>query len=153
MDATMALPREDEVRNLEDLLMKMAWVEYRRFWRELSNYQLTPPQFYTLVAIKESGVGCTMSQLADETNQVSATMTGIIDRLVERGWVKRRRNPEDRRAVLVRLTEAGCAKLEAVYQAKQSVLADCLESMDETSRHNLFFSLKQYLQLIETALS
>jgi DNA-binding MarR family transcriptional regulator len=151
MSATVALPREKEAHTLEDLLMKVAWLEYRRFCRELNNHQLTPPQFYTLVAIKENGLSCTMSQLADETNQVSATMTGIIDRLVERGWVERWRDPHDRRAVLVCLTEVGRSKLENVYQASQSVLANSLENMDETSRHNLFFSLKQYLQVVGTS--
>lgn len=152
MDATRALPEED-VRTLETLLMKMTWVEYKRFWRELSNHKLTPSQFHVLMAIKDHGVGCSMSRLADETNQVSATMTGIVDRLVERGWVERHRNLTDRRTVLVHLTEKGKAKLDTVYQARCSTLADCLENMDEKSRHNLTFSLKQYLQILETIVS
>jgi len=150
MNATTVIPGQSDVQTLEGLLMKMTWVEYKRFWRELSSHQLTPSQFHTLVAIKESRSGCTMSQLADQTNQVSATMTGIVDRLVERGWVERHRNPADRRTVVVRLTEAGQTKLDAVYQARCSALADCLESMDEISRHNLAFSLQQYLQILET---
>ena len=150
MDATKALLREEDVRALEDILMKMTWVEYKRFWRELSNHKLTPSQFHVLMAIKEHGVSCSMSRLADETNQVSATMTGIVDRLAERGWVERRRNLTDRRTVLVHLTEEGKANLDTVYQDRCSILADYLENMDEKSRHNLTFSLRQYLQVLET---
>ena len=148
MDAAAVQSKED-VRTLEGLLMRMAWIEYKRFWRELSQHNLTPSQFHTLAAIKEHDFGCTMSDLAGETNQVSATMTGIVDRLVEHGLVERRRNPKDRRHVLVYLTQKGKTKLEAVYRARWSTLAHCLEGMDETSRHNLVFFLKQYLQRLE----
>ena len=153
MEAATVLPRHEDVQRLEDLLLKMTWVEYRRFWRELSIHQLTPSQFHSMVAIKESGAGCTMSYLADQTNQVSATVTGIIDRLVERGWVERYHNPADRRTVWVRLTQTGHAKLEAVLQERWSALSQCLANMDEAARHNLAFSLKQYLQVVESVLS
>ena len=150
MSATTLQPVEDDVQTLEGLLLKMAWLEYKRFWRELSNHDLTPSQFHTLVAIKENGVGCTMSNLADETNQVSATMTGIVDRLVERGLVERRRNPKDRRRVFVYLTECGKAKLESVYRDKCLKLAEHLETLDKDSRLKLTFSLQQYLQILES---
>ena len=90
-----------------------------------------------------------MSQLAELTNQVSATMTGIIDRLVDRGWVERNRNPADRRTVLVQLTPVGQAKLEDVYKAQEASVGDSLASMDPISRHHLAYSLKQYLQTLE----
>ena len=144
---------EEDVHALGGLLIKMAWQEYKRFWRELSDHQLTPAQFQTLVAIKEHDTGCTMRHLATETNQVSATMTGIVDRLVEHGLVERKRNAQDRRTVLVYLTPKGKEKLETVYQARSSALADCLESMDATSRRHLAFSLQEYLQLVEQNVS
>ncbi|MFQ5576757.1 MAG: MarR family winged helix-turn-helix transcriptional regulator, partial [Anaerolineae bacterium] len=87
---------------------------------------------------------------ADETRQVSATMTGIIDRLVERGLVERFRQPDDRRKVLVRLTEAGHAKLEAVSEVRRSQLASMLRRLDESTRHDLTFSLQQYMDVLET---
>jgi len=158
MSATVVQATEEgsvtpDVRTLEDLLIKMAWGEYKRFWRELSNHDLTPSQFQVLAAIKENPVGCSMSFLAAETRQVSATMTGIVDRLVEHGLVERRRNPSDRRRVLVYLTEQGRAKLEAVYQARCLRLSSYLENMDESARHSLALSLKQYLQMLEQTLS
>ena len=90
-----------------------------------------------------------MGYLADETKQVSATMTGIIDRLVEQGLVERWRPPEDRRKVLVRLTEAGRLKLNDVLKAKQNDLNNILGHLDEKTRHNLTFSLKQYLDVVD----
>jgi DNA-binding MarR family transcriptional regulator len=37
----------------------------------------------------------------------SATLTGILDRLCRAGLVERRDNPDDRRAILIRLTDRG----------------------------------------------
>jgi len=148
MDATISPPADDAVATLEQCILKMAWHEYRRFSRALSNHQLTFPQFHTLLVIKENSKKCTMGYLADETNQVSATMTGIIDRLVERGLVERWRHPQDRRKVLVRLTEAGHAKLEDVFQATRSQLADTLTHLDEPTLNNLAFSLKRYMEVL-----
>lgn len=150
MNQQTVVPGQTDVQTLEGLLLKMAWVEYKRFWRELSDHHLTPSQFHTLIAIKENRSGCTMSQLAESTNQVSATMTGIVDRLVERGWVERKRNAADRRAVLVHLTETGRAKLEAVYQDREAALGTCLANMDPSSRHHLVCSLTEYLQTLES---
>lgn len=141
---------EDAITVLENFTMKMAWYEFRRFSRELSAHELTFPQFHTLAVIKENNVKCTMGHLADETRQVSATMTGIIDRLVERGLVERFRQPDDRRKVLVRLTEAGHAKLEAVSEVRRSQLASMLRRLDESTRHDLTFSLQQYMDVLET---
>jgi DNA-binding MarR family transcriptional regulator len=151
MNVSVVEPVEEVVDLLENLMLKIAWYEYRRFSRELSSHELTFPQFHTLVTIYENNVKCTMGYLADETDQVSATMTGIIDRLVERGLVERWRHPRDRRKVLVRLTEAGRLKLQDVFKLRRDQLAIILGQLDAPTCNNLVFSLKQYMQALETA--
>jgi DNA-binding MarR family transcriptional regulator len=44
----------------------------------------------------------------------SGAMTNRIDRLEQKGLVERLPNPEDRRGVLVALTESGCALIDKV---------------------------------------
>lgn len=149
MSAIVESFQENTSAVLEDYFMKMVWYEYRRFSRELVAHQLTFAQFHTLVAIKEHNPTCTMGFLADETNQVSATITGIVDRLVEQGLVERWRHPEDRRKVLVRLTPAGENRLEAVFQGRKHQIAGLLDGLDEPTRHNLAFSLSRYMQAVE----
>jgi len=151
MSAVLAPPAEDYVNLLEALMMRVAWDEYRRSSRELSAHELTLAQFHTLVAIKQSNLKCTMGRLADETNQVSATVTGIIDRLVERGFVKRAQHPDDRRKVLVQLTDAGQSKVNEVFHARRDHVNSIVDQLDEPTCHHLTFSLKRYLDLLETA--
>jgi len=46
-------------------------------------------------------------QLGQKLGITSATMTGILDRLEKMALIERRSHPEDRRAILVCLTNAG----------------------------------------------
>jgi DNA-binding MarR family transcriptional regulator len=62
-----------------------------------------------------------MSRLADVLNVSLSSATGLIDRLEERGYIERTRVPEDRRIVMVRLTQAGVQMIE-----EQDALADDL---------------------------
>src|SRR6187397_3435233 len=48
-----------------------------------------------------------MGRLADALDVSVASATGIVDRMAQRGLVERRQDPDDRRVVIVHLTEAG----------------------------------------------
>lgn len=53
----------------------------------------------------------TVSALAEADRCAQPTMSGLVNGLVERGLLARRRNPEDSRSSLVSLTDAGRAEL------------------------------------------
>jgi DNA-binding MarR family transcriptional regulator len=53
-----------------------------------------------------------MSRLAEVLNVSLSNATGLIDRLEERHYIERTRVPEDRRIVMVRLTDTGVKLLE-----------------------------------------
>ena len=49
----------------------------------------------------------TMSQLSDQMNFPMSTATGIIDRLVKKGYIERGKNETDRRIVVISLADKG----------------------------------------------
>jgi len=49
----------------------------------------------------------TSRHLGEKTELDSATLTGLLDRLAKAGFIERRANPDDRRAILVCLTRQG----------------------------------------------
>jgi DNA-binding MarR family transcriptional regulator len=106
--------------------MELSWVQHRRFSQELADLSLTVPQFYTLNALIDLGGATTMGALSRQVMQVSATMTGIIDRLVRDGLVKRSRCDDDRRAVLVEITPVGrqavATAWERAFEGTESLL-------------------------------
>ncbi len=59
----------------------------------------------------------TMQELSDKMKLNSSTMTRIVDKLVRDSYIERDRCPEDRRIVLVKLTEDGIASAEKVDQS------------------------------------
>jgi DNA-binding MarR family transcriptional regulator len=55
------------------------------------------------------------SALARRTGLHPATMTGILDRLEQRGWIARDRDASDRRAVVVRANRTRNAEVMRLY--------------------------------------
>jgi DNA-binding MarR family transcriptional regulator len=55
----------------------------------------------------EPGEGCRAGRLAEEAGVSPATVTGMLDNLEKRGLLVRVRSTEDRRAVVIRLTDEG----------------------------------------------
>jgi len=100
----------------ESLLCEQILFELRKIIRLLDlhsrqlsrNYALTGPQLVLLRQIVRQE-GITMSALASDSSLSNATVTGIVDRLEQRGLVTRRRGAKDRRQVLLMPTEAGRA--------------------------------------------
>jgi DNA-binding MarR family transcriptional regulator len=86
-------------------------------------------EFDVLAALRRSGEPFSLSpgQLVRETLVTSGTMTNRVDRLAARGLVEREDHPDDRRGVLVRLTDTGRAKVDAaltdLLAAEQVILA------------------------------
>lgn len=76
---------------------------------------LEPWEFDVLSALRRTGPPYELSpgQLLTRTLVTSGTMTNRIDRLGARGLVVRRPDPDDRRGVLVRLTDDGVARVDA----------------------------------------
>ncbi|MBW2358587.1 MAG: MarR family transcriptional regulator [Deltaproteobacteria bacterium] len=69
----------------------------------LTQYGLTPTQFFLLTALYEED-GILISALAKKVALDRATLTGLLDRLERDGLTERRADPEDRRAIMVHLT-------------------------------------------------
>ena len=70
-----------------------------------------------------------VTELAERVGLAQPTMTLLVKRLQERGWVTRERDPLDARAVLVSITEAGGEALEQTRAGYREVLARHLDAM------------------------
>ena len=68
--------------------------------------RLTVPQATVLFLLKEKD-GRMMSELGQVLGVDNSAMTGLIDRLEKADFVRREAKREDRRALLIRITQAG----------------------------------------------
>jgi DNA-binding MarR family transcriptional regulator len=69
-------------------------------------YQVSAPQLNCLMALFKNGP-LPPSQIARHILVESSTVTGIIDRLEQKGFVKRIRSSQDRRKIFIELTDSG----------------------------------------------
>ena len=83
---------------------------------------LTMPQLKTLFVLWNLG-HTTVGGLARALGVTLPTVTGILDRLVERGLVTRQEDPDDRRLVVNRLTDSGLELANRFHQSNRSLLA------------------------------
>ena len=74
-------------------------------------HQLTPTQFSVLETLYSKG-DLRIQDLIDSILATSGNMTVVIRNMVRDGWITRETDPEDRRAYLVSITDAGRKKIE-----------------------------------------
>jgi len=98
---------------------------------------LTLPQATIMWTLAATGGRSTMTDLANLTYQSGATVTGIIDRLVDAGLVARERDEVDRRVVYVRTTEAGAAKLEEIRTERRKQMEQMAMALTEEELEQL----------------
>jgi DNA-binding MarR family transcriptional regulator len=66
--------------------------------------------------------------LARRTGLHPATMTGIIDRLERGGWIARERDPNDRRAITIRLTRSRSREILRLFGGMNAEMAQICAS-------------------------
>lgn len=101
-------------------------------------------EFDVLAALRRSGPPYRLSpgQLLRETGVTSGTMTNRVDRLSARGLVARTDHPDDRRGVLVGLTPAGRAAVDAAMDDLISAEHAILAGLAGTRRDGLAATLR-----------
>jgi DNA-binding MarR family transcriptional regulator len=104
-----------------------------------SDHDIEPWEFDVLAALRRAGPPYQLSpgRLIKETHVTSGTMTNRVDRLEERGLVKRLPDPSDRRGVLVQLTEAGRTTVDGALDGLLRREADLLAALGGSDRRQL----------------
>lgn len=124
------------------LVMRAMMAEHHR-----SNLPMPPAHFRLLTMLAHHA--CNLSELAARQAVSLPTMSNSISVLVERGWVKRVRSPDDRRQIVLELTPEGRAVLGEIKQQAEARVAELLSglSADDLQR------LSAGILILEQALS
>jgi len=110
-------------------------------------YAIEGWEFDVLAALRRTGAPYELSpgRLLRETLVTSGTMTNRIDRLSARGYVERYPDPDDRRGVIVRLTDDGRSAVDAAFTALLDAERALLEDLPERDRTRLASLLRTLL--------
>ena len=122
---------------------------YRAFVRQagdaLEPLGLELFEYDVLSALRRQGrpFALAATQLARATGLSSGAMTNRIDRLEDRSLVRRRRDPGDRRGVVVSLTAAGRRTIDEAIKLRLDAADESLQSLTSTEKQRLASLLRK----------
>ena len=97
----------------------------------LADLNLTAAEINALANLADRGA-LNVSELSAETGTRATTLTGILDRLENRGYLARELDPTDRRSFRLPLTEAGQAVAGRIQAAVAALERDALARLSPT---------------------
>jgi DNA-binding MarR family transcriptional regulator len=113
-----------------------------------------------LFILRDAGAdGLPVSQLAHDLGVSVPTVTGMADRLVEAGMIKRVHSETDRRVVLLRLSRDGREVAERLWIVLEDLITRILRDMGPEARRAItdaveqVFALSQEVRKEETVLA
>ncbi|XZG69440.1 MarR family winged helix-turn-helix transcriptional regulator [Chitinibacteraceae bacterium HSL-7] len=113
---------------------------------------LTPAQFDILATLGNTpGMSC--RELSQRTLITKGTLTGVLDRLEERGLIVRNTAPEDRRSILVSLTPSGATAFEQSFKPHLDFIAPSFDTLGEAELKATTHQLSRLRLQLERGLS
>lgn len=88
---------------------------------------------------------CKIGDLGRRAGLEPSTMTGVLDRMVRDGLVERGPDPDDRRALRIRLTDAGRAIQQPILAAIDATMVRAMRGVDEADQEQIKASLRRVL--------
>jgi DNA-binding MarR family transcriptional regulator len=123
-------------------ILRQASQRHAAIFAEKIPEQLTTTQFSTLVRLQEVGP-CSQNKLGRLTSMDGATIKGVTDRLIQRGFVEAALDPEDGRRRVLALTPAGLEAVARAIPAALEITAQTLEPLGDEERDQFVKLLKK----------
>jgi DNA-binding transcriptional ArsR family regulator len=106
-----------------------------------------------IVALTGSGPPLTAGELARQTGLTTASITGVLDRLEEGGFVRRERDPKDRRRVIVSLNPGpGLAEIGPTFGPLVRAWREAAASYSDAELRLLLDFQGRFLDIIRDSL-
>jgi DNA-binding MarR family transcriptional regulator len=139
---------QDHIREIIYLIRKLMQGG-ELYTKELNRkYQVSAPQVSCLLALYENG-SLSLSQIARLIMVKSSTVTGVIDRLEQKGLVRRVRNSPDRRMITVELTEAGNGLAQHAPPPIQQKIIDGLKRLPNGEIEKIVDGLNMLTRMLD----
>ena len=139
---------KDPVKEIVWLIRRLVQGNYL-YNKELNKkYQVSAPQLSSLLALYENGP-LPPSQIAKYIMVNSSTVTGIIDRLEQKGLVQRSRISTDRRVITVTLTDKGRELAEHAPPPIQEKMVEGLQKLPPNEIEKIVQALTKLTYMLD----
>jgi DNA-binding MarR family transcriptional regulator len=118
------------------LISRLGWFAQKRFAERMAAVGLTPRAWGALNVLEQEGV-ITQHALCRSMGMDPSSMVAIIDELETQGLVERQRNPKDRRAHALHITDKGRSTLTNARKLAMQAQDELLGPLDAEERKQL----------------
>lgn len=109
-----------------------------------NRYDISSTKFNLLVILYTGPEeGLMLSEIGESMLVTRANITGLIDRLEKQGYVKRKRDPEDRRKIMANITVEGRAFIGEIIEEYKQWTKSVMGVLDDAQKSQLIDLLKR----------
>lgn len=110
------------------LVSELYWMSYKLLERRFYHLGVSASQARVLAVLYYAGGPMKPSLVATLLFQETQSITGILQRIETRGWVKRSPDPNDRRAIGLELTDAGRKLTAEIVEISKELYNELFEA-------------------------
>jgi MarR family transcriptional regulator, transcriptional regulator for hemolysin len=119
--------------------------------REASRYGITRAQWAVLAKV-ERFEGMKQSELAEQMEMQPITLTRLVDRLCDNGWIERRGDQTDRRVNRLYLRKAARPLLNKLGSLRSELTSVAVEGISPADAHRLLTQLEAIKENLRNAI-
>ena len=129
-------------KSLGFLIYEVSRLMRRDFNERVAELGLTQAQWRAIAHLSRQE-GCNQAALAEQLEIKPITLTRLVDKLVESGWVVRLPDLQDRRAVRLHLTEKARPLIRVMEEKALETRGKALNGISEDEFQMIFASLQK----------
>ena len=119
--------------------------------KEASRFGITRAQWAVLAKVERTE-GLKQSELAEQMEMQPITLTRLIDKLCDNGWIERRGDENDRRVNRLYLRKAARPLLGKLAGLRSELTATALDGINPTDAHRLLDQLDLIKENVRNAI-
>ncbi|MGR5901231.1 MarR family winged helix-turn-helix transcriptional regulator [Bacillus cereus] len=137
------------MNNLGYLLHKVSIMTKTELSNQLKEYKITAQQWSVLKDISFYPNGTTPAMIAERLLADRPTVTGIIQRLLQKEWILIKHNPKDKRSHLIFLTDETKTLIQEIENVSDEVIKNATASIPKEEVENTVRVLQSMIQNLQ----
>jgi MarR family transcriptional regulator for hemolysin len=119
--------------------------------KQAARYGITRAQWAVLARVERTE-GLKQTELAEQMEMQPITLTRLIDKLCDNGWIERRGDETDRRVNRLHLRKAARPLLAKLSGLRSEITTTALEGINPTDAHRLLTQMEAIKENLRNAI-